>query len=68
MTPAQFDAALRKAIEADPRTVNQLAIDAGVEQSSLHRYLYAPDRNPKWSTVRALLSHLGFKLIAEGEK
>lgn len=65
MTAAQLDAALRKAIESDPRTVNQLALDAGVQQSSLHRYLNDEKRTLNWPTAAALLAELGFKLERE---
>lgn len=64
MTPKQFDAALRKAIESDPRTVRQLAADAGVSEPSLHHYRHG-SRGISWETAAKLLSALGFRLEKE---
>jgi transcriptional regulator with XRE-family HTH domain len=61
MTAKQFDAALRKAIEADPRSVRQLAADAGVSEPSLHHYRHG-SRGISWETAAKLLSALGFKM------
>ena len=61
MTAAQFDKALRAAIEEDQRTVQQLAIDAGVPIPSLHHYRHET-RGISWETAAKLLAELGFRL------
>jgi hypothetical protein len=64
MTAKQFDAALRKAIEADPRTVRQLAADADVSEPSLHHYRHG-SRGISWSTAAKLLAALRFRLVRD---
>jgi AcrR family transcriptional regulator len=61
MTYKQLDAALRAAIESDPRTVRQLAADAGIPQSTLHRY-FIDRKGMKWESAAKLLSALGLRL------
>jgi hypothetical protein len=61
MTAKQFDAALRKAIEADPRSVRELATAAGVSAPSLHHYRHGT-RGISWETAAKLLAELGFTL------
>ena len=64
MTAKQLDDLLRKSILFDERSVTQLAYDAGVSQSSLHRYL-AGERGISWVGASKLLAELGFKLEKE---
>lgn len=61
MTAKQLDAALRAAIESDPRTVRQLAADAGCSEPSLHHYRHG-SRGISWETAAKLLAALGFSL------
>lgn len=64
MTDNQMDAALRRAVESDPRSVRQLAADAGVSEPSLHHFRHG-SRGITWETAAKLLSALGFKLEKE---
>jgi plasmid maintenance system antidote protein VapI len=61
MTAKQLDAALRAAIESDPRTVRQLAADAGVSEPSLHHYRHGA-RGITWETAAKLIAALGLEL------
>lgn len=64
MTSEQFDRALRKAVESDPRSVRQLAADAGISEPSLHHYRHR-SRGINWDTAAKLLAELKFKMEQE---
>jgi DNA-binding phage protein len=61
MTAKQMESALRRAAESDPRSARQLAIDAGMPQPTLSRFL-AKERSISWRNAAKLLSALGFRL------
>ncbi len=61
MTATQLDNALRAAIQNDPRSLRQLAADAGISYPSVSLYL-AGNRGLNWDTAAKLLAALGFTL------
>jgi hypothetical protein len=61
MNAKQIDAVLRRAIENDPRSVRQLASDAGIPAPSLHHYRHG-NRSLSWESAIKLLAELGMEL------
>lgn len=63
----QMIRALRKAIKADPRTTNALAVDAGIPVPVLWRFVQR-ERSMTLDSAAAVAEALGLELAKKGSK